>query len=66
MVHESDARLMKILILISLLEEIERRYRTKFHYRNDRTTQTRAIISDLQIYDFQESWKKLPKKESIA
>ena len=40
---------MKILILLSLLEEIERRYRTKFHYRNDRTTQRRAIICDLQI-----------------
>ena len=32
MVHESDTRLMKMLILIFLLEEIERRYRNKFYY----------------------------------
>ena len=49
MVHESDPILMKILIIISLQEEIERGYRTRFHYRNDRTTQRRAIICDLQI-----------------
>ena len=48
MVHESDTRLMKMLILIFLLEEIERRYRNKFHYKNTCITRTRMFICDLQ------------------
>ena len=48
MVHESDHRLMKMLLLIFVLEEIERLYKNRFHYKNTYVTQTRKHICDLQ------------------